>query len=107
MTVAPALTSLAESRIADPRLAEDGARVLEWARLNMPLLRGLHEAFARDRPLEGRRIGLCLHVEAKTAVLVEVLRAGGAELVITGSPATTDDRVAAFLAQDPGIRVHA
>ncbi len=107
MTDAPALTSLAESRVADPGLAEEGARVLEWARLNMPLLRGLHEAFARDRPLEGRRIGMCLHVEAKTAVLVEVLRAGGAELVITGSPATTDDRVAAFLAQDPGIRVHA
>ncbi len=107
MTDAPALTSLGESRVADPALADEGARVLEWARLNMPLLRGLHEEFARDRPLEGRRIGMCLHVEAKTAVLVEVLRAGGAELVITGSPATTDDRVAAFLSQDPGIRVHA
>lgn len=107
MTSAPELATLEPSQIADPALASDGARVLEWTRLNMPLLRALREAFERDRPLEGRRIGMCLHVEAKTAVLVEVLRAGGAELVLTGSPATTDDRVAAFLAEDPGIRVHA
>ena len=49
---------------------------------------------------------MCLHVESKTAVLVEVLRAGGAELVATGSPATTDDGVAAALARDPGIRIY-
>ena len=107
MTSAPGLTTLDESRIEDHGLAAEGAGVLEWTRRNMPLLRGLREEFARARPLEGRRIGMCLHVEAKTAVLVEVLRAGGAELVLTGSPATTDDRVAAFLAQDPGVRVHA
>ncbi len=101
------LLDLEPSHIEDATLAEAGARVLEWTRLNMPLLRGLHEEFARERPLDGRRIGMCLHVEAKTAVLVEVLRAGGAELVITGSPSTTDDRVAAVLAEDPGIRVHA
>ena len=104
---APELAALEESRIADSALAAEGSRVLDWTRLNMPILRGLHEEFARARPLEGRRIGMCLHVEAKTAVLVEVLRAGGAELVVTGSPATTDDRVAAYLAQLPGIRVHA
>jgi adenosylhomocysteinase len=40
-------------------------------------------------------------------VLVAVLRAGGAEVVLTGSPSTTDDRVAASLARDPGIRVYA
>lgn len=107
MSDRPPFAGLEPSRITDATLAEAGARVLEWTRLNMPLLRGLREAFADERPLEGRRIGMCLHVEAKTAVLVEVLRAGGAELVITGSPATTDDRIAALLAADPGIRVHA
>ena len=107
MTSPPALASLEESTIADPGLAAEGAGVLEWTRRNMPLLARLGEELARERPLEGRRIGMCLHVEAKTGVLIEVLRAGGAELVLTGSPATTDDRVAALLAQDPGIRVHA
>jgi adenosylhomocysteinase len=98
---------LPASQIEDAELADEGERVLEWVRRNMPLLGRLHAELARERPFEGRRIGMCLHVEAKTAVLVEALRAGGAELVITGSPATTDDRIAAYLARDPGLRVHA
>ncbi len=107
MIEAPPLGELGESTIEDRALASAGARVVDWTRRNMPLLAGLRDRLARERPLEGRRIGMCLHVEAKTAVLVEALHAGGAELVITGSPATTDDRVAAFLAQESGIRVHA
>ena len=104
---APDLADLEPEVIESAALAEQGERVLEWTRLNMPLLRGLRDRFADERPLEGRRIGMCLHVEAKTAVLVEVLRAGGAELVVTGSPATTDDRIAAHLASDSGIRMYA
>jgi adenosylhomocysteinase len=104
---APRFADLEPQVIENAALAEQGARVLEWTRLNMPLLRGLQERFAGERPLDGRRIGMCLHVEAKTAVLVDVLRAGGAELVVTGSPATTDDRIAAHLATDPGIRIYA
>jgi adenosylhomocysteinase len=104
---APELGALEESQVEDPSLAAAGERVLEWTRINMPVLARLHAELARERPLAGRRIGMCLHVEAKTAVLVEALRAAGAELVLTGSPATTDDRVAAVLARDPGIRVHA
>ena len=104
---APDLNELEPSLVESPALAGEGERVLEWTRLNMPLLRGLRERFTADRPLAGRRIGMCLHVEAKTAVLIEVLRAGGAELVVTGSPATTDDRIAAHLAGDPGIRMYA
>ncbi|HLG09539.1 MAG TPA: adenosylhomocysteinase [Gaiellaceae bacterium] len=107
MSSAPELAGLEPSRIENAALADAGGRVLAWTRTNMPLLAGLRSAFERERPLEGRRIGMCLHVEAKTAVLVEVLRAGGAEVVLTGSPATTDDRVAALLAQDGDTRVYA
>ena len=107
MSAAPDLTALDPSSVEDTGLAAEGERVLDWTRRNMPLLGGLREELAREQPLAGRRIGMCLHVEAKTAVLVDALRAGGAELVITGSPATTDDRIAAYLANDPGIRVHA
>lgn len=103
----PALAELEPNVLQDPSLGEEGDRVLEWTRLNMPLLAGLRAELAAERPLAGRRIGMCLHVEAKTAVLVEALRAGGAELVLTGSPATTDDRVAGVLARDEGIRVYA
>jgi adenosylhomocysteinase len=101
------LEELEPHRLADPGLAEEGERVIGWARANMPVLAGLREHFERERPLAGRRIGMCLHVESKTAVLIAVLRAGGAEIVLTGSPSTTDDRVAAALARDPGLRVYA
>jgi adenosylhomocysteinase len=93
--------------VEDPGLADAGEQVLEWTRRNMPLLAALRAELASERPLAGRRIGMCLHIESKTAVLIEVLRAGGAEVVATGSPATTDDRVAAALARDAGVRLYA
>ena len=50
---------------------------------------------------------MCLHVEPKTAVLVDVLQAGGCEIALTGSPATTDDGTAAELASRDGVTVWA
>jgi adenosylhomocysteinase len=97
---------LESSIVEAAALAAEGAEKIAWARSNMPVLAGFHDELARERPLEGRRIGMCLHVEMKTAVLVGVLRAGGAEIVWTGSPATTDDAVAAAAAQDEGVVVY-
>jgi len=102
----PALTDLEPSLVADAALAADGAERVSWARSNMPVLAALRAQLAGERPLAGRRIGVCLHVEMKTAVLVDLLRAGGAEIVWTGSPATTDDAVAAAAASDDGIVVY-
>ena len=102
----PALTDLEPTLVEDEALAGAGAEKISWARSNMPVLAALHDELARERPLAGRRIGMCLHVEMKTAVLVAVLRAAGAEIVWTGSPATTDDAVAAAAAQDDGIVVY-
>jgi len=59
----PDLAELEPSAVEDAALAEQGDRVLDWTRLNMPLLRGLRDRFTAERPLEGRRIGMCLHVE--------------------------------------------
>jgi adenosylhomocysteinase len=102
-----ALSELEPNDLEDTALADAGDQVLAWTRRNMPLLATLRAELAAERPLEGHRIGMCLHIESKTAVLIEVLRAGGAEVVATGSPATTDDRVAAAIARDPGIRLYA
>jgi adenosylhomocysteinase len=98
---------LSESLIADSSLAAVGAERAGWARANMPLLAGLRDSFSVEHPLAGRRLGMCLHVEPKTAVLVEVLLAGGCEIALTGSPATTDDAVAALLAALDGVTVFA
>ena len=102
-----ALDDLEPSLIADPALAAEGEWRVAWARAHMPVLGRLRVEMERDRPLAGIRIGMCLHVEAKTAVLVETLLAGGAEIVWTGSPATTDDGVAAAMTARPNVRIYA
>jgi adenosylhomocysteinase len=86
-------------------LYEQGAGRIAWARQNMPLLAGLRADFEREGPLDGRVIAMGLHVESKTAVLAELLVAGGASLTMSGSPGTTDDSVAEALRRDLGIRV--
>lgn len=83
---------------------EDGQQRIDWARTHMPILAGIHDRFAAERPFDGLTIGICLHLEAKTAVWLDALAAGGARIVITGSPGTTQDEVAAALNRTPQIR---
>ncbi|HSR14212.1 MAG TPA: adenosylhomocysteinase [Gemmatimonadales bacterium] len=93
--------------IADGSLAPEGALRVEWAAGRMPVLAALRERFAAERPLEGVRIGACLHVTAETANLMGVLRAGGAEVTLCASnPLSTQDDVAAALVAE-GVDVFA
>jgi adenosylhomocysteinase len=79
-------------------LIEYGDQKIEWARAHMPVLEIIRKSFEKEKPLEGRRIAMALHVEAKTAVLVETLAVGGAEVAITGcNPLSTQDDVSAAL----------
>ena len=76
-----------------------GEKKIQWVKGNMPLLNGIEADFRKDRPFAGKRIGLSVHLEAKTAYLCRVLQAGGAEMIVTGSnPLSTQDDVAAALA---------
>ncbi|WP_456327891.1 adenosylhomocysteinase [Archaeoglobus sp.] len=87
--------------------AESGYRKIEWAKRNMKTLARIREEFRREKPLEGYKIGMALHVEAKTAVLVLTLIEGGAEVAITGcNPLSTQDDVAEAL-RDMGIKCFA
>lgn len=95
------------SQIRDIRLAPSGAHKIEWVRRNCPLLRSLEEDFSKERPFEGKKIALSIHLEAKTAYLCKVLAAGGAEMFVTGSnPLSTQDDVAAALVE-AGLNVFA
>ena len=85
--------------IENIHLAEEGLNRLEWVRARMPILQQIKREFQESKPFEGLRIGICLHVEAKTGVWIETLQAGGAEIAITGSPGTTQDEVAAALVE--------
>lgn len=64
----------------------------------MPVLRSIRERFAREKPLDGLTVGLCLHITSETGVLVRTLSAGGAEVVLCASnPFATQHDVAATL----------
>ncbi len=94
------------SIIAHGASVENGLRRIDWARANMPILRSLKHSFTTEKPFAGLKIGICLHVEPKTAVWLEGLAAGGAEIFITGSPGTTDDDTAAAMVEAMGVHVY-
>lgn len=79
-------------------LAAKGRQRIEWAELEMPVLRLIQERFEKERPLRGIRISACLHVTAETANLMRTLQAGGADVRLCASnPLSTQDDVAASL----------
>ena len=95
------------SEIRDISLAPQGEMKIAWVRKNMPVLSALAETFEKEKPFEGIRVSLSIHLEAKTAYLCRVLQAGGASMSVTGSnPLSTQDDVAAALV-DGGIDVFA
>lgn len=84
--------------IKDLPLADQGRERIEWALTEMPVLREIHDRFAKERPLAGARISGCLHITTETANLARTLKAGGAEMVLCASnPLSTQDDVAAAL----------
>ncbi|MCU1624756.1 MAG: adenosylhomocysteinase [Frankiales bacterium] len=93
--------------VADPALAEQGARRVVWAERAMPVLGLLRERFAKELPLAGRTVAACMHVTPETAALVRVLTTGGAQVHLAASnPLSTQDDVAAALAAE-GVGVFA
>ena len=84
--------------VKDIKLAEGGRLKIEWAELEMPVLRTIQKRFAKERPLEGIRVSACLHVTTETANLMRTIQSGGADVVLTASnPLSTQDDVAAAL----------
>ena len=89
------------SIIRDASLAPQGRQKIEWARRHMAVLDGIAQDLKRDRPLEGLKVAVSIHLEAKTAYLAQVLHQGGADVFATGSnPLSTQDDVAAALAEE-------
>ncbi len=95
------------SEIRDINLAESGERKIEWVKRNCDLLRMLEGEFEKNKPFAGKKVALSVHLEAKTAYLCKVLKAGGAEMYVTGSnPLSTQDDVASALVK-AGLNVFA
>jgi len=94
--------------VKDLSLAEKGNNRIEWAAQSMPVLALIKKRFAKEKPLKGLRLGLCLHVTTETASLVRTLKAGGGEVFLCASnPLSTQDDVAAALVHNDKIPVFA
>ncbi|MEM4588839.1 MAG: adenosylhomocysteinase [Thermoplasmata archaeon] len=79
----------------------DGEQKIYWAESRMGIISSIRERFRIEKPLKGIRVGMALHLEAKTAVLAKVLKEGGADVYITScNPLTTDDDVALKLSEE-------
>jgi adenosylhomocysteinase len=101
------VNSMGNFKVKDESLASKGALQIEWASKHMPVLNQIKKRFSEEKPLKNVTVGACLHVTKETAVLIDALLVGGAEIALCGSnPLSTQDDVAAALAEK-GVHVFA
>jgi len=94
-------------KVKDMSLAEWGRKEIRLAEAEMPGLMALRDEFGKSQPLKGARIAGCLHMTIQTAVLIETLKALGAEVTWSSCNIfSTQDHAAAAIAA-AGIPVYA
>jgi adenosylhomocysteinase len=94
-------------KVADISLADFGRKEIAMAEHEMPGLMAVRAKYADKQPLKGARIMGSLHMTIQTAVLIETLRALGAEVRwCSCNIYSTQDHAAAAIAQD-GVAVFA
>lgn len=94
-------------KVKDMSLAAWGRKEIELAEAEMPGLMSLREEYGSSQPLKGARIAGCLHMTIQTAVLIETLKALGAEVTWSSCNIfSTQDQAAAAIAE-AGIPVYA
>ena len=86
------------TKVADAKLSKDGERNFLWAKAHMGALTNLAEKYAKSKPLEGIKVGVCLHVTKETSVLIDALLTAGADVKLAGAnPLSTQDDIATYL----------
>ena len=91
-----------EYKVADINLADWGRKEISIAEHEMPGLMAIRRKYAKERPLAGVRITGSLHMTIQTAVLIETLRALGAEVRWASCNIfSTQDHAAAAVAVGP------
>ena len=100
-------TRAADFQVADLKLADWGRKEIAIAETEMPGLMAIREEYAKSQPLRGARISGSLHMTIQTAVLIETLKALGADVRWASCNIfSTQDHAAAAIAAD-GIPVYA
>ena len=86
-------------KITNPDLAKEGEKNFLWAKVHMAALSAIASKFAKERPLKGTKVGVCLHVTKETSVLIDSLLLAGADVKLAdANPLSTQDDIAAYLA---------
>jgi adenosylhomocysteinase len=99
--------SVAPYKVKDISLAEWGRKEIKLAEAEMPGLMTIRKEYGAQQPLKGARIAGCLHMTIQTAVLIETLKALGAEVTWSSCNIfSTQDHAAAAIAA-AGIPVYA
>ncbi len=80
MSAVPQAKQSDDYKVADLSLADWGRKEIRIAETEMPGLMAIREEFAARQPLKGARIAGSLHMTIQTAVLIETLRALGADV---------------------------
>lgn len=92
-------------KIANATLVENGKLSYGWARTRMSIIERIVKG--KRKPLEGFRVGFCLHVTKETSVLVMAAKRLGAEVALcSANPLSVQDDIAAFL-RGEGVAVYA
>jgi len=89
-------------------LSEVGTGKLQWAKKHMKVLAEAKKKLSTEKTLSGIKIGMAVHVEAKTGVLALTLKDCGADVALTScNPLTSDDSVVAALRDREGMKIYA
>jgi adenosylhomocysteinase len=95
-------------RFSRSRLAFEGKKSHEWAKARMRIIDRITKDFTTSRtlPLEGIRLGICLHITKETSVLVMALKTLGADIALcSANPLSIQNDIACFL-KDEEIRIY-
>ena len=89
-------------------IASKGYLRLNWAKERMDVSSQIRERFLREKPFNGVKISMALHVEAKTGVFALLLKEGGATIRMAScNPLSSDDSVVESLKKNYGMEVYA
>ncbi|MFH1618749.1 MAG: adenosylhomocysteinase, partial [bacterium] len=106
-TVSTKESSMADYKVKDIGLADWGRKEIEMAEKEMPGLMAIRQKYEEKKPLKGARVTGSLHMTAQTAVLIETLKALGAEVRWASCNIfSTQDQAAAAIAK-AGVPVFA
>src|SRR5665811_56863 len=96
-----------KNKVKDISLSEWGRKEIKLAEAEMPGLMSIRKEYGPSQPLKGARIAGCLHMTIQTAVLIETLKALGAEVSWSSCNIfSTQDQAAAAIAAT-GVPVYA